>query len=335
MKSYINPLPDESLYSIISRYALIHGFKTHYQLKSFLLKEVELKTHFSSNDAIHLVKALSEITNKPIDRFSNEHTLLNLYRPFSYVNCKQSKSRFINSAFDVKGNFFSLRLCEECYKNDINKYGVAYWHRSHSVPNIDYCYIHRQRLLTRRVSDLGNFSKLLIPAIDKIERGYNHNTNMWDGYLIKESEACYALLNSDSRHIGIEELISYFIYDLENRNFIKDCDEVLTNNLKMQTFYISKNNFSEKCFKASLQRLLDFLYAKKNRVKSNIEFITNYSEHIYKNYGSFNNLFDLCREFTKSKDYERYASKIRHAREINIKNKISNIYSINTIFDTY
>jgi len=332
---YIKPFPDESFYSIISRYALINGISSLFSLKKILINKDKNNSRLASHDTILLIRIFSKITETPLDNLINKHTLLSLYRPFSYVNCKQSSIRFINKVFNIQGDGCSLRLCEECYLEDISRHGVAYWHRSHSVPYINFCHIHKTRLKYRRVSDVVTNGKLFMPDIKMTECNFDDGAYIGDIYEIKKSENCHILLKSDSSFIGIEELLSRYVYDLETKGIINNLHDAINNQCKPKLTSLSRKNNFDIYSVNLLKSLMMFLCAKKIDYKSIVECLTHHSDCLYNSYNTFDNMFNLCREFSKQKSSKKYAKQIRHIREFCTKRKISSQYNVHNIFEVW
>ena len=91
-----------------------------------------------------------------VDEIIKQHTLLPFYIPFLSRQREQDslKAMLLNGgrgihnitgiiASTVKPPKF-LRFCQQCFKEDENKYGESYWHRVHQVPGIITCPIHKE-----------------------------------------------------------------------------------------------------------------------------------------------------------------------------------------------
>lgn len=333
MRIYLKPFPDESLYSIICRYSLLNGIPSLNVLKERLIKKDKIYSKKETQVTVLLVRKFIELTCTPLDELINNHTLLNLYRPFSYVNCKQSSIRFINSAFVINSNGLSSRLCKECFLDDIRQYGVAYWHRSHSVPYINFCHIHKVRLKQRRISDLSKNGKFFMPDINMTSAYHDDEKYTGDIYEIRAAENCHELLQANSSLVSIEVLISRVIYDLEKNMLIVDFLDTINCIIKNKFGYKSSKINHEKCSVRLLEKLLLFLFAKKISSKEIIDFLNYFTDCIQNAYGTYENMFTLCRNFTKDNDSNKYLTHIREIRESYLKRKISTLYNVNNIFE--
>ncbi|MRW83737.1 hypothetical protein GJ698_06470 [Pseudoduganella sp. FT26W] len=55
-----------------------------------------------------------------------------------------------------------LRLCRQCVREDVERHGESYWHRSHLLPGVHLCLKHRASLLETNVPAKG-FFKMILP----------------------------------------------------------------------------------------------------------------------------------------------------------------------------
>ncbi|WP_338148406.1 TniQ family protein [Pseudomonas lundensis] len=146
--------PDETLHSVISRYARLCGVR-NCQAAFAGLKSAAA---FSQNVAFpsHLgdfVDALPSGTELSVAEVLMRHTLLPYYAPFLRMS-QVEQARTLMTA-DGKGLMLKLgvnasrigfasrvRLCPECIAQDQAQRGVAYWHRVHMLPGVLVCPHH-------------------------------------------------------------------------------------------------------------------------------------------------------------------------------------------------
>jgi hypothetical protein len=157
------PYPDELLSSINARY--------HQEVGNFSPKRTtdELfgkRTIRSVIDLPSNLDLLSKRLNNPLitsDYLINNHTLFPYYGAFfmndQYENVRNlmkcEKGELIHttsgiSASTIKPKLF-LMHCKKCVEDDIETFGETYWHRSHQLPGVFYCYKHETPLIVTKV----------------------------------------------------------------------------------------------------------------------------------------------------------------------------------------
>lgn len=169
------PFPDESLYSLAVRY---HRLSAN---PGYRVTSQELFGAYSRTCGSILPCCLEGLSQRlgtvyPVKELIDRFTLLPLYRPFvddaKYSaasvamagNCgtglKMSlgitASRFLKHA--------SFRYCESCVREDILKYGVAYWHRVHQAIGTCICPLHKDVLWAMTFPDGADWRCMLLPA---------------------------------------------------------------------------------------------------------------------------------------------------------------------------
>ena len=58
----------------------------------------------------------------------------------------------------------SLKYCSVCAKEDIRRFGVTYWHRSHQVSGVEACPVHKVWLIHEKLPDRPHLKTLLLPS---------------------------------------------------------------------------------------------------------------------------------------------------------------------------
>lgn len=149
------PYKDEILYSVCARYHM-RASNLHY---SVTMKELFGENYISSK--LLFPTALERLSeNLPINSKITKDKLLNECTPFNYFSLflsKERKNRLKNAMISNDGYnatsfaglgkdltmFKYLRFCRECVKEDILKYGEAYWHQIHQIPGVYVCPHHK------------------------------------------------------------------------------------------------------------------------------------------------------------------------------------------------
>jgi hypothetical protein len=146
-------LPDELLYSAFARYQKLLG------LPSSLALRAELGIATMAVAVSDLPGHLSSVADRLPGRESGEdlllrHTMFPYYAPFvareRYENASGKLLRgsglgahsSLGARRTVSPAPECLRFCAICYGDDLNRYGTAYWHRSHQLPAIPICPTH-------------------------------------------------------------------------------------------------------------------------------------------------------------------------------------------------
>jgi len=148
MISYLPELyPDELVYSWFCRFYIHGGYLTH---KAALADLFEKRSCNPSKEFIGYLNANAQkIISKaiPINKLVTEHTMFPQYARFIPSDKKIAALRLLGEGSTdphhlltilVRNpNSRSLKFCAACVQEDREKYGEAYWHRSHQIRNIN------------------------------------------------------------------------------------------------------------------------------------------------------------------------------------------------------
>ncbi|VVO74502.1 hypothetical protein PS838_01475 [Pseudomonas fluorescens] len=175
------PFEDETLHSVLSRYARLHGHGTNGPVFAATLWDGS----FSDNvpfpcDLRQLVEALPKAACLTVPLIVERHTLLPYYQPFlsvRQVQAARSQMAFSGSeGLGLRLGLTASRLqsaskvlfCPACVKQDAANVGVAYWHRIHQLPGVLICPRHLEGLVVFDHSGLDRFRKILLLPEDEI-----------------------------------------------------------------------------------------------------------------------------------------------------------------------
>ena len=172
------PLSDELLYSLMARYkAFLPYSNSHVSQSKFGFEGALSSPSFIGENASTFYQQHSEF-------WRSEHTFIrtmtgcNLLYPF-LPNSLQSQ--FYKALQGYSGgvipllrqylyfpnhNFRSLKYCPKCIQQDVEQYGVAYWHRSHCVWFVTACWQHGCML-----NDVQKKSRFELPPQEKNLQG--------------------------------------------------------------------------------------------------------------------------------------------------------------------
>lgn len=174
--------PDETLHSVISRYARLCG--VHSCQAAFA--GVRSAPAFSQNVAFpsrlgDLVEVLPSGTELSVAEVITHHTLFPYYAPF--LSESQIEHARASMTGDGRGLMLKLgvnasrvgfasrvRFCAECIAQDQVQGGVAYWHRVHMLPGVLVCPHHGMllRILDHRWSSR-NSRQLNLPGDESVQ----------------------------------------------------------------------------------------------------------------------------------------------------------------------
>ena len=153
------PYPDELLYSTLARYCIrsgnireIHNFEDLFGTRN-CIAVMELPTQLDA-----LIKNMPVSTKYTAEYFIYNHTLF----PFLAAFIPQERAdKIIQTMRNGEGavsymriglisNSINLnkyfRFCPECFKEDIERFGEPYWHRSHQITGVFVCSKHKIHL---------------------------------------------------------------------------------------------------------------------------------------------------------------------------------------------
>jgi len=139
------PLPDESLFSIVCRYHKRSG-STYFFMTRNKIFGCDIRKKIKGN-IDYFLKGIR------LDTVSSKIEYLRKTTLISYRFRESDSEMCCYSELKHKRNFSLLvhymltsdarqRFCIDCLKDDIYRYGVSYWHRAHMLKHIKLCHIH-------------------------------------------------------------------------------------------------------------------------------------------------------------------------------------------------
>lgn len=183
---YVPPvLPDELLYSFLARLQAYNAFKSP---KAYLEQIFGTKDIVLGIDLPTRIYALGQrlgqfaMFDSPEDLI-NTATLYPYHRPFLTIerhNAVQEILLFgggkgLKVLLGRVANRFGanppLRYCICCHQEDIDKYGVPYWHRSHQLPGITCCSKHHLDLIVYATPEMLTDKQRLAMPPGKLSEG--------------------------------------------------------------------------------------------------------------------------------------------------------------------
>ncbi|WP_339289597.1 TnsD family Tn7-like transposition protein [Paenibacillus sp. FSL E2-0201] len=155
------PYPDELLYSIVARYQFWSRNRSYASSVIDLFKTPSISINVDFPFKIdQLVDSLNLLSDMNSDYFISHHTYFSLIMPFiqkeqqsdilEHLRKGGGKIKNVASvlgANNVKLTNQFLKYCPKCYTADKQKYGEAYWHRTHQLNGISVCPLHEIALI--------------------------------------------------------------------------------------------------------------------------------------------------------------------------------------------
>lgn len=152
---FVDPQPDETLYSIFARYGDRVGYPSQVKLIHELTGSVNpVNLTLLPSRLGHLERALPSRHGLSIDALIDQHTLLPFFGSFwssKRVLTTREAMRYANkikteASAGLHGSHIQLpqwlRYCPKCSEEDRQRIGFRYWHRLHQVPALDICARH-------------------------------------------------------------------------------------------------------------------------------------------------------------------------------------------------
>ncbi|WP_232700026.1 TnsD family Tn7-like transposition protein [Brevibacillus daliensis] len=223
---------DELLYSGIARYHLISGNSSQKQTINDLFGDK------SSSATVDLPSSLKQLSQRlrehySIDTLIRKHTIYPYYTAFLTERkavdiynlmsgsslCGEVHVTLGLSASLIKSPRY-LKFCKVCYKENILQFNEPYWHRSHQLPGVYICHIHKCPLTETEIFFTTRERQFEFVPLVKLDidqyRDIKINLNYWD-HLLMISEQSARLMSLQK--IGMEPLKSYTTM-LSSRRYI-------------------------------------------------------------------------------------------------------------------
>lgn len=246
-------LPNESVYSLISRYHRLSGHVDPALTSKILLGA---SVNGGQHDFPCGLKHFSKITKGvygSIDSIIRNRTILPYFLPFKDKNIESDaftamRSPSIGSLKYRLGILTSrfganhpLKICIHCREDDINKFGVPYWHLDHQYPGVWICLKHQHLLSYHNHKSIGGLrfhwilpDELYFHQIDNVSpQVKNHLTQLTKASLqfIKVPPSTFI----DSYH-----LLNVYKVELGKRNLLKSGGNLRLNTLVDEYYSLSK-----------------------------------------------------------------------------------------------
>ncbi len=160
-------LPDESLFSLVSRIHLLSGYRLARQTSECLFGNHRSGTHHDFPNCLGEFELRTKYSLGTAQEIALNKTLLKYYRAFIPLSDSASVAEImygrsvahlkfrlglITSRFRAN---HPLKTCPTCMADDRIKYGWAYWHLEHQFPGNWWCEVHNQPLYESLLKSTG------------------------------------------------------------------------------------------------------------------------------------------------------------------------------------
>jgi hypothetical protein len=149
------PYPDEILYSVIARYHIRSGNTSpKVTLRELFNSPSTVATADLPSNLNTLSENLQPFSNYTVEELIYKYTLYPFYSiflpPRRASQVKESMKAECGSDIHTRAGIMAssvtmpryFRFCPNCLKEDLPKYGEAYWHRLHQTPGVMVCPVH-------------------------------------------------------------------------------------------------------------------------------------------------------------------------------------------------
>ena len=163
-------LPDELLLSRLIRFITISGISGSEFLQTcFGSKRTSLHPFLTSG-----LSSIARGCNEDTNLLLNEQTLTPLFCFYLPVHAHNLQKLMLTNngakAFRASqlasfgsGHSLGLKSCPLCVRQDLSRYGISYWHRSHQIPGVDTCGYHGTILSFLRITQRQRLVRQLLP----------------------------------------------------------------------------------------------------------------------------------------------------------------------------
>ena len=205
-------LPDELLLSRLIRFITISGISGSEFLQTcFGSKRTSLHPFLTSG-----LSSIARVCNEDTNLLLNEQTLTPLFCFYLPVHAHYLQKMMLTNngakAFRASqlasfgsGHSLGLKSCPLCVRQDLSRYGISYWHRSHQIPGVDTCGYHGAILSSLQLTQRQRLIRQLLP-IPRVDIRYSSSTEY---EVANFSTRLLSLLTASERTSKITDIYRY------------------------------------------------------------------------------------------------------------------------------
>lgn len=215
---------DETLYSWVSRWVYDSPYPSIGGLLKNLLgtRNKQLDSTFPS-----YVTALANASGIDAEQLINQHTIVPYFSHFCdealfqtvltdiYAGNTQTTYSRMSITAGRTNDSKTLNYCPQCLVNDIEKFGIAYWHVKHQLPGVSACVEHGVQLKDVKKRRRATIKAPQTPSIENFEWASPEG--------LKLARLSLELLNGNLPHIYGEELAFIYRHKLLTRGMASKC----------------------------------------------------------------------------------------------------------------
>lgn len=165
--------PDEILFSRLVRHFTLTGMTIeNYLLAVFDNHKVTIHPYLTAG-----LSQLSKFSLESPFELMSDQTLAPLFIHFlpSYQSTISNGLVSSNAAYAIRGcqltsvkekESLSIKFCPQCAIENIQEFGISYWHRPHQIPGIESCYKHQVWLVHLPIVERSKLSHGFLPQVD-------------------------------------------------------------------------------------------------------------------------------------------------------------------------
>lgn len=214
--------PDEIFFSWVGRFSSISGYTRHTDILLELFGQENISYNLYYPEGLDFLCAqLPASFNITSDYIIENHTVFPFFRPF----LTQENQRIIIKGMKTKGKYHLkdmmgansgyifndniIKVCLECFKEDVAKYGEGYIHRTHQIPGNFICLKHNKFFMQLDVSDV-LVRRHFVDINNLTDRFTSGLNDIIQNEYIKLAQDMNILLNGDLENYDILKIIEKY-----------------------------------------------------------------------------------------------------------------------------
>lgn len=229
--------PEETLYSIVSRYKDILKLRcSTFKISLFGNKCIQWPANGIPHSTFNLLSSLPTGHRLTIEYIVSNHSLIPYYAPFlpdQYTTkLLKNKERFPSLSVLEKP---TLKFCPLCEKSDKAYFGEPYWHRVHQIPGVFVCPTHNVFLVDTNLPLTGPIEHITLSQYLKHKPCFEHR-----------------VVNNDIIHLHMQNIAEDSFWLLQNippRKDLPDLRKEIRASFENSPWVTSKRGIDRKLFK--------------------------------------------------------------------------------------
>lgn len=234
LSTFPPPFPDETAYSLLTRFHLRSGMLTVNNTLDLLFGNHNMQM---SADFPSFIPQLAQASRLSTDEFIASHTIAPFFRPFKTPVAYKKLVHTLASGEGYKViaqlSLIANRIitephfkyCEGCVREDRTLYGVGYWHREHQLPGVSCCLKHASTLQEHKKYR----KKLILPPTTT-----NDCMPTPSFHEVRYTTLASACLADTDTYLSEEKLHQTYLFGLKNKGFLTSCGRIRMHDFKIR-----------------------------------------------------------------------------------------------------